>query len=162
MDSLVISMVSAATALVASIVGPVVTLAVARRQFNANVLSANRQRWMESLRDLVSELISQVVAVMVVKKRRNDSWNEDPGTAAEDPELLRRIERMVLIHWKIRLLLNPAKPPHEQLSRELEAILERLKEREVSQQDTRMSVERITRLAQTILLGEWDRVKKGV
>ena len=43
MDALLISLVSAATALVASIIGPVVTLSVAKRQFNATVLSANRQ-----------------------------------------------------------------------------------------------------------------------
>jgi hypothetical protein len=50
MDPLLISLVSACTALVASVAGPLVTLAVARRQFNANVLSANRQKWIEALR----------------------------------------------------------------------------------------------------------------
>jgi hypothetical protein len=58
MDPVFISLVSACTALVASIVGPMVTLSVAKRQINASVLSANRQRWIESLRDLVAELIS--------------------------------------------------------------------------------------------------------
>ena len=48
MDPLLIGVISACTALVASIVGPIVTLSVARRQFNATVLSANRQRWIES------------------------------------------------------------------------------------------------------------------
>ena len=43
MDALLVSLVSARTALVASIVGPLVTLTVATRQFNATVLSANRQ-----------------------------------------------------------------------------------------------------------------------
>ena len=55
MDPLLISLVSACTALVTSVVGPIVTLAVARRQFNANVLSANRQKWIEELRDVLSE-----------------------------------------------------------------------------------------------------------
>lgn len=50
MDPLLISLVSACTALVASVVGPFVTLAVAKRQFNATVLSANRQKWIETLR----------------------------------------------------------------------------------------------------------------
>src|SRR5690349_8482952 len=51
MDPLIISLVSACTALFASIVGPLVTLTVARRQFNATVLSGNRQKWIEALRE---------------------------------------------------------------------------------------------------------------
>jgi len=54
MDAWLISVISACTALVASIVGPFVTLAVARRQFNATVLSANRQKWIEASRDLLT------------------------------------------------------------------------------------------------------------
>jgi hypothetical protein len=57
MDPLLISLVSACTALVASIVGPFVTLAVARRQFSATALSANRQKWIESLRDMLAHAI---------------------------------------------------------------------------------------------------------
>jgi len=43
MDPVLIGVISACTALVASIIGPIVTLTVAKRQFNATVLSANRQ-----------------------------------------------------------------------------------------------------------------------
>jgi len=39
-----VSLVSASTALVASIVGPIITLTVARRQFNATVISTSRQK----------------------------------------------------------------------------------------------------------------------
>jgi len=66
MDPLLISLVSACTALVASIVGPLVTLTVAKRQINANVLSANRQKWIENLREALAELISLLVADVVV------------------------------------------------------------------------------------------------
>ena len=41
MDPLVTSLVSANTALVASIFGPIVTLAVARRQVHGNVVSSD-------------------------------------------------------------------------------------------------------------------------
>ena len=66
MDPVLISLISASTALVASVIGPFVTLTVAKRQFNATVLSANRQKWIETLRDLLAELISVLVAVFVV------------------------------------------------------------------------------------------------
>jgi hypothetical protein len=76
MDSLLISLVSACTALVASVVGPVVTLAVAKRQFNANVLSANRQKWIETLRDMLAELISLLVSALVIKSGWKDKWDK--------------------------------------------------------------------------------------
>jgi hypothetical protein len=44
MDTMLIGLVSACTALVASIASPIVTLTVSKRQFNATVLSANRQK----------------------------------------------------------------------------------------------------------------------
>ena len=56
MDPLILSLISACTALVASIAGPVVTLMVAKRQFSANVLSANRQKWIDALREALADI----------------------------------------------------------------------------------------------------------
>jgi hypothetical protein len=47
-DPLLIGLISAGTALVVSIVRPLVTLFVAKRQFSATVLSTNRQKWIEA------------------------------------------------------------------------------------------------------------------
>ena len=80
MDPLLLSLVSACTALVASIAGPLVTLSVSRRQFSASVLSANRQKWIETLRDQLAEVISLIVAALIVKNRFKDRWDE--GRAA--------------------------------------------------------------------------------
>lgn len=162
MDSTTISMVSACTALVASIAGPIVTLAVARKQFSASVLSANRQKWVESFRDLLAELVSQIVAVVFVKKGHHESWDMDVEAASTNPDVLKRIERLALLFWKIRLLLNPNKQPHQELCAAIEAVLEKLKKHEVNQTEIRASVEQITQLAQTILSQEWERVKRGV
>jgi len=87
MDPLLISLVSACTALVASIVGPIVTLTVARRQFSANVLSANRQKWIETLRDMLAELISLMVAVLVVKAGWKDKLSLPPNFGRHEVEL---------------------------------------------------------------------------
>ena len=70
MDSALLSLISACTALVASIAGPFVTLIVAKRNFNATVLSANRQKWIESLRDMLAELISLLRVSPAVESRR--------------------------------------------------------------------------------------------
>jgi hypothetical protein len=56
-DSTLVGFVSALTALLASIVGPAVTLYVARTQITATVRSANRQRWIDEFRDVISTLL---------------------------------------------------------------------------------------------------------
>jgi len=75
MDPVLISLISASTALVASVIGPFVTLTVAKRQFNATVLSANRQKWIETLRDSLAELASLLVTALVVKSKWKDKWD---------------------------------------------------------------------------------------
>ena len=162
LDPLLISLVSAATALVASVVGPLVTLAVARRQFNATVISANRQKWIEALRDLLSELISLLVAVLVVKAQRTGPWDRGMGAIAQEPALLAKLERVVHVQWKIRLLINPTEPDHEELYRMIDAAFKRLQSEESHDAESEADIEAITRLAQSILKREWERVKRGI
>jgi hypothetical protein len=93
MDPLLISVISACTALVASILGPLVTLSVAKRQFNASVLSANRQKWIETLRDMLAELISLLVSALVVKETWQGSWERGGHAAvAGSPELMAKLD----------------------------------------------------------------------
>ena len=162
MDPLILSLVSACTALVASIAGPIVTLAVARRQFNANVLSANRQKWIETLRDSVSELISILAAASVVRTTWKASWDRGLGAISARSELLDKVQRLVLVHAKIRLLLNPNEQDHQELHQAIEAASLHLRSETWSESDTEADVEAITRLAQAILKREWQRVKLGV
>jgi hypothetical protein len=162
MDTMLISLISACTALVASVVGPLVTLSVARRQFNANVLSANRQKWIEALRDLLAELISLLVAALVVKSRLKEKWDKGLGAIAADPEMLAKLERIVLVQWKVRLLINPTEADHQQLYRTIETALERIRSDDARDSDSEEDVETITKLAQAILKREWERVKRGI
>jgi len=161
MDPLFISLVSACTALVASVAGPLVTLTVARRQFNANVLSANRQKWIETLRDMLAELISLLVAAMVIKSDWKDKWDQGRGVIARNPELLDKLERIVLVQWRIRLLINPTEADHQELYRGIETAFKRIQSEESHDSETEVDIENITRLAQVILKREWQRVKRG-
>ncbi len=161
MDPLIISAISAATALVASIVGPIVTLKVARRQFNATVLSTNRQKWIETLRDMVAELISLLVSSLVVKSSWQSKWDKGRGPLREDVALLDKLERIVLADSKIRLLLNPTRADHRELSKTIDSAIKRLKDEESLDSDTEHDIERITTLAQAVLKREWQRVKLG-
>ena len=161
MDPLVISLISACTALVASIVGPLVTLVVAKRQFNATVLSANRQKWIETLRDLLAELSSLLVAALVVKFEWKDKWNQGLGPITKDAAMFGKLERIVLVQWKILLLTNPAETDHQQLNQAIETALTRLKAEGAHDAESEADLASITRLGQAILKREWERVKRG-
>jgi ABC-type transport system involved in cytochrome bd biosynthesis fused ATPase/permease subunit len=52
--------ISAITALVAVIVSPIISIYIAKRQVHASVVSANRQKWIDSLRDQLADLITGV------------------------------------------------------------------------------------------------------
>jgi hypothetical protein len=161
MDPLVIGVISACTALVASIVGPVVTLVVAKRQFNATVLSANRQKWIETLRDMIAEFVSLLVAALVVRSRWKDKWDKGRGALAQDAALLEKLQRMVLAQARIRLLLNPTEADHERLREAIAVAITRLQSDDSPDADTQADIEAITAQAQAILKREWHRVKLG-
>jgi hypothetical protein len=161
MDPLLISLISACTALVASIVGPMVTLAVAKRQINANVLSANRQKWIEAVRDMIAELISLLVAAVVVKAKWQARWDQGRGPLNEDPAMLSKLERIVLARSKIHLLLNPTEADHQHLREAIEAAFKHLQSEHSVESETEADISIIEKLAQAILKREWQRVKHG-
>ena len=166
MDSALLSLISACTALVASIAGPFVTLAVAKRNFNATVISANRQKWIETLRDMLAELISLFVAALLVKvkwkrEKERDEWDHGRAALAVEPALLDKVQRMVLTQAKIRLLLNPNEADHQRLYQAIETAGKRLQSEQSDESETESDIEAITRLAQSILKREWMRVKHG-
>src|SRR5262249_28131551 len=99
----VVSLISASTALVASIIGPIVTLTVARRQYNATVVSSSRQKWIETLRDTLAELIALIRAALVVKSKWKDKWDRGRGPLDADPAMLEKFEHIVLLRSKIEL-----------------------------------------------------------
>jgi hypothetical protein len=106
MEPQLVSLVSACTALVASVAGPLAMLRVSRRQFDATVLSSSRQRWIDQLRDLLAELMSQLAGLSVLKTRWTTEWDRGVGLLRADPTLVAKLERLVLVRWKVRLMLG--------------------------------------------------------
>ena len=56
MDASNVQIITALTALVAVIVGPLVALHVAKMQNNVSVLAKSRQEWINTLRDEISQI----------------------------------------------------------------------------------------------------------
>jgi hypothetical protein len=161
MDPVLISLVSALTALVASVIGPFVTVGVAKRQIQASVVSANRHKWISELRDMVAELVSLMTAVVVVRSRYKGPWNRGLGVLEENPELIDKVERITLVQWKIRLLLNPAEAPSLELHQRIWDTFKALQQESWDEAALMEGIESITRLTQDILKHEWQRVKAG-
>jgi len=161
LDPYLVSVISACTALVASVAGPLVTLRVARRQFDANVLSTNRQKWIETLRDTLSEFIALLVSAMVLKKQWKENWNQGMGALEKDPALIEKLERVVLAQSRIWLLINPVEPTQRQLCEAMESAMALLQSERNDDAESTRCVEAITTLARTILRAEWRRVKMG-
>jgi hypothetical protein len=156
-----VSLVSASTALVASIVGPFITLTVARRQFNATVISASRQKWMETMRDTLAELIALINTALIVRSNWKDKWDRGRGPLNADPAMLEKFAHIVLSQSKIELLTNPTDADHQLLCQTIETAISRLRAEESLESDTQNDIRDITRLGQAILRREWQRVKVG-
>jgi hypothetical protein len=161
MNSLnLLGLVSACTALIATIVGPLVALSVARRQFIATAVSGNRHKWIESLRDRLAELISLLAMALVVKSKWKDRWESGRGPLS-DPALLDKYEHIVLAQSQIQLLINPGDADHRQLAEAIDAATQRLRSEDAPDAEIEGDIQVIVKLGQAILKREWQRVKTG-
>lgn len=141
---------SAATALFAVVLGPLVSLWAARRQSRVTVLSANRQAWINTLRDLLAECmaISGFIHCADWSDRKQSEFDE-------------KMERFALIVSKIRLMLNPNEQDHKLLSEmlgELMHSIQSLQEKDAVKGSQLMKD--FVPLSQIILKNEWERVKR--
>jgi len=146
----------AATALIAVIVGPITSIYVTRRQIRASVVSTNRQAWINSLRDTIADYLSAEQVVFISK--HSEFW--------EKPDVQQALEKLILLEYRIRLLINPKEPDHAKL---IELILKESTNLTKSlespptefSEDERYSDDEIITLAQSILKREWKRVQNG-
>jgi hypothetical protein len=157
-----LSLITAMTALVASIMGPLVTLRVARGQLRASVISTNRQKWMETFRDHISELLSLMNAAQLIKRYSIESWRGGLGPVQANLGLTEKFERAYMALAQIRLLTNTSDPEHQRLNDALETALVHLQHDELREDELGAAVEEVIALGRTIIRHEWDRVKRGV
>jgi len=154
----------ALTALVAVVVGPVVSLHIAKRQFrvsldiakqqfSASVLSVNRQEWINTLRDEIAELVTEISRFHYAKHLL------EPGSM-EGYEWLNEIGKRGA---KIQLLINPGEEDHRELVERITKLLllaGKPKEEGMPSKLSDLSTEIISK-SQEILKREWERVKLG-
>jgi hypothetical protein len=120
-------------------------LKIAEREIKSKVLSNNRQEWINSLRDNISEFMS---LILIVKAAQHTSPSE----------LLSINERLFSTRFRISLLLNPKEDDHKNLDELLEtAIKGSFPPEGITAESIGV---KILNLSKSILKREWERVKK--
>jgi len=158
MDITTVALVTATTALVSAIAGPIVNVVVSLRQIRASVISTNRERWAESLRDGIAEYASLSLSAAMLQE---GSGRLPVAALRDDPENARLVERAALAKNKVLLIVNPAKAEHARLCRLVEEAYHELL---TGLATTAGMVDRIDAIAEAgraILRHEWKRVKRG-
>lgn len=156
-----VSFVVACSALVAACIAPLVNLAVSRRQFNASVLSANREKWIGRLRETTSELLSRMAVISIQKQRWQGDWDEGRALLHADEKNWQAFQRVVQLHWELRLLANPNDERHMALCQAVSEAVVRLQSSDAEQRWSAVEAERVASAAQAVLKAEWQRVKHG-
>lgn len=149
------AVVSAVTALVAVVIGPLVSIFVAKSQIQASVVSANRQSWINRLRDELATLICIVHHLPSAHANESLSTNE---AVAEYGKFVQKFQ-------VIKLLINPKEADHQELVRLIESadkkIIESINNKQASTSEFEAAGQRIVAQSQLVLKREWERVKRG-
>lgn len=150
----VIPILSLVVAVLAVFVGPFVSLHVAKRQVRSSLEVASRQitgpmrqAWINSLRDLLSELCSSAHHYFVAgfEDRKDDEY-----------------QRLTLLETKIQLMLNAKEDDHiqlEKLIREMVSSLERGKDGDAG---FTAAYPKVIALSRQVLKREWNVVKNPI
>ena len=160
-DTALISIISASTALVASVTGPLVTLYVSRTQIKAAVRSANRQKWIDEFRELIASFCAQVATSTQV---REQVFKDGRVSISAGSTLLDHFERLIFTATKIRLMVNPLDAEHRKLIEVVEALLIRFRTAAASedlQEEAQARARQVITMSLAIIRHEWLRVQKG-
>jgi hypothetical protein len=159
-DPQLLGLVSAATALVASVLGPLTTLYIGRLQIRASVLSANRQKWIDTFRETMATFCAQAA---IVVQLRDKIVSDGKVHLSTEPEILRRSEALVQTIARIRLLVDPLDVQQGRMltlmQEHLEAMMAAPADAELGRQFEAMSAQ-IVELSLAVLRKEWERVKR--
>jgi hypothetical protein len=153
-----ITLITATTAMIAGIAGPFVAYLVARKQIRASVISNNRELWIVALRDSLAEYIAIVASAELITRETHD---EIDAIARSDRELLRALERGMLVRSKILLMTDPDGTADRELHESIEAVYDVLVKRQtLAPLEWRARIEAIMYAGRTVMRAQWARVKR--
>lgn len=116
-----------------------------KKRSHEAIISNNRQKWINTLRDDISLLLSTLSRLAMVME--NPEGQADKQTKLTDDFWLE--------YYKIQLLLNPKEEDHQELSEQIKNILEAIG----TKTDFNEPRDQVLSLSKSILKREWERVK---
>jgi hypothetical protein len=175
-----IPLVAVLVSLAAVFVGPIVQLNIAKRQikqvaeaaaaqvqatletakisFRGSVLSANRQAWIDNLREHLALFFAQANYIWMrwSERLKAGEWITS-GEMADELRELTRIENQII------LMLNPAEADHETLRLSMDKVHDLLNTEEIHKgpEATEAACLELRTHSRPVLKREWERVKRG-
>lgn len=147
-DVPVLSLVVSTLAVTASLTGLIVSYGVARMQ----TVSPIRQRWIDELRSLLSEYISECEGLVFLEK-------DGLLNALSLDEAI--IKRLLYLGAKIELMLNPTETVHSELIDIIRAISNDMHHGVADLLDFGGRIKGVTEVSQKIFREEWKKIKFG-
>lgn len=158
-----IPLLSVLVALAAVVIGPCISLKVAKRQAETSreiatlqartgVLSKNRQDWINSLRNEIAGFLSSVTAI-------NLELSKDPPVFSS--EFYKHATQMRLHYAKTQLHINPKESEHKDLVDKMHAVMDCCLTFDTQQKSGELNKlsNELVEISQRILKSEWIRVK---
>ena len=143
-----VPILSMCVSLAAVIVGPIASFKIAKRQ----IVSPIRQKWIDELREIISEYLSECEKLIVLAK---DGLLNKEFTDKE------KLTRLLYLEQKLKLLLNPKEAKHIELLEVMNSLIEEIHHGVGNLIEFGGRLKGATELAQEILKEEWVRVKSG-
>lgn len=128
---------------------------LSKNEIKLEVLSKNRQAWINSLRNELSEFMGLVSAI---KNHTIIMRGDDRLVSVKDNFNKIHIDtnKLDTIKYKIYLLINP----NEENSKKLIALLEPIKTKVLQEENVDDEIQQLIEISQKILKYEWNRVKE--
>lgn len=122
-----------------------------QRQINAEVVLAERMKWVGTLRDAIAEYLGVLYELWVM--------STSPSTSPDDAvRHLAASSRAHILHFTILLLLSPDESDHTELSTYVTAAFKDIASNNTAKlSDT---INQITTRAQKVMRSEWETVKE--
>lgn len=142
--------VTAWAALLAALLGPLAGYLAARHQSHRSVVSVNRQKWVDELREEIADFLGQVSEMEPMLKMLGKTKDEIPG-------LTDLITQSGVLIARIELRLNPLENDHKELLGQLKECVR------IAAQGGDLYAARTEALirAKRVLKREWQVVKAG-
>jgi hypothetical protein len=151
-----IAVIAAVTALLAVLLGPLVSMWTTNTHTRIALRSNNRQVWINTLRESISDF-SSTARVVSLSKEFADKYS--------------RAEKLFFLEEKMKLLVNPKEADHQKLILILENTRKAAMQifaagtddtkKDAAQKELKTSLNGLTEISQIILKSEWERVKKA-